>query len=590
MWRDALRGRSSASVAIGGLSLVVVVLGFWAPTSQVRQALILAVFYAAMASSYTLVIGYARILAFAHAALIGVGAYAYALLNLRAGLSVPLSFVGAMAVAAAVNGMLALLTARFRHFQLGIITLALALAFIAGVNTFPAFTGGGTGLAGFQTVISPSASETAQYAVAVISYAVVALALAAIVGSRRGTRIIATGDDEFLASAVGLNPLGVRAEAMAFSGALAGFVGAMYAQSLFVLTPHNFETILLIDLMIIIFVGGDRTVLGILAAALLTTALPLAAGLGSDWLRFGFGIVLALVLLLRPHGLYPAAVRGRGRALRSRKAARARAGGAPDTSAPEVTLSAKGIRKHFGGVQALAGVSFEVSGGQILGIVGPNGSGKTTLLNCVSGFVTPDDGEVTLRVDGVNRSLVALRSFERTNMGVGRSFQTPRVFVGLGVRDNLEVARSSRSSAAADDLDEVIERWPLPSVHEQADRLTHAQRRWLELARLEFMGCHVLLLDEPAAGLGDAERDSLVEHLRRLRSLGKAIVLVEHDLALVSSVSDQILVMGEGRTVAVGDARSLAGDANVKAVIGDRLGTFADVSSTPSRNALRPGH
>jgi branched-chain amino acid transport system permease protein len=211
-----------------------------------------------------------------------------------------------------------------------------------------------------------------------------------------------------------------------------------------------------------------------------------------------------------------------------------------------------GACKRYGELAALDGVSLAVAPGSIHGIVGPNGSGKTTLLNAMSGFVRLDQG--TLRILG--RETEGRSAWRIANWGLGRTFQTPRIFDALSIRENIEVAAPRAISG-------LPETWS--RVH--PDLLPHAQRRLLEVLRVVASDAELLLLDEPAAGLSPEERRQFAAQLRDLRdTLGKTIVFVEHDLALVWRVADRISVLDAGKVIADGRPDEIIGNPRVRAL------------------------
>lgn len=561
------------------LAAAILASGLFITDDQVRQGLIIAVFYAAMATSYSLVIGHVRILSFAHAALVGVAAYAYALFSAELRLDVGFAMLAAIVLTGVVSAAVGCLTIRFQGFQYGVLTIALSGVFTGAVTGFPRLTGGGTGFSGFRGVLNASSDSVQQYLVAVIGYLVCAAVVLVISRTPLGSRFLAVGDDEFLAAATGLSPLKTRVQASGIAGLLAGLVGALYAQELLVVTPDSFGNTLLIDLLIIVFVGGDRTLVGLLLAAFLVKGLPVAAGFSSSWLELGSGIVLAIVLILRPAGLYPHFTRV------FRTPVTRPASGSQLEPAGGVSLHVEEVVKHFGGIRALEKVSFSLHSGEIVGVVGPNGSGKTTLLNCITGVVRTTSGEVSLTgPDGRRISVSLLPTPRRTRVGIGRAFQTPRVFEGLSVADNLSVAPHAHGALWRENtrrLTEVMAKWPLATGTQSVRGLSHGRRRWVELARLEYMGCPVLLLDEPAAGLTDTERTQLIEGLNRLKTAGCAVLVVEHDLELIAEISDTVIVMNQGAVVSQGPWQALALDKSVISVIGDRLGSLPGKATLP---------
>jgi branched-chain amino acid transport system permease protein len=248
-------------------------------------------------------------------------------------------------------------------------------------------------------------------------------------------------------------------------------------------------------------------------------------------------------------------VRGRTKAPRGNGA-----DAAPAAAAPSV-LRVQGATKSFGAVRALEDMSIDVVAGEIHGLVGPNGSGKTTLLNALSAFIRLDSGSVT--VEGTSKRSARARA----RQGVGRTFQTPRVFEGLTMWENIDVARDSPGADSALDraaLAEVRERWDAVD----AAALPHAQRRLPEIVRVLQTDPRILRLDEPAAGLSAEERLAFADVLRILaHELGIAVVLVEHDLTLVWHIADRITVMDEGRMLCSGTPEELNENPALEAVL-----------------------
>ncbi|HVE92493.1 MAG TPA: MFS transporter [Actinomycetota bacterium] len=239
-------------------------------------------------------------------------------------------------------------------------------------------------------------------------------------------------------------------------------------------------------------------------------------------------------------------------------------------AAPDHVLSAEDLRVSFGGVAALGGVSIGVAREEIVGIIGPNGAGKTTLFDVLTGFVLPDSGRVVLD----SHDVTALPPDARARLGLGRSFQNPRLFPTLTVRENLAMSlqrhtpgpnpvaaaawlRTSRRSerTTARRVEELLGAFGLrPFADLFASELSIGTRRTVELACQAGAEPSVLLLDEPSSGLAQAETAELGPVLRRLvRETGCGLVVVEHDVPLVSSVADRLVAMELGQVVAQGE-------------------------------------
>jgi branched-chain amino acid transport system ATP-binding protein len=243
-------------------------------------------------------------------------------------------------------------------------------------------------------------------------------------------------------------------------------------------------------------------------------------------------------------------------------------------------LEAAGLRKTFGGLHAVDAVSFTASAGALTALIGPNGAGKTTLFNLITNLLEPDAGEVRF----YGRTLAGLPPHEIAKLGLLRTFQTARVFPGMTVLENVLVgahglvrthplgqmawlARSRREeremTARADALLEVV---GLALYREiPATSLPMGAQKLVELCRALMARPRLLLLDEPAAGLNDAETAELAAMLLALRDGGITILLVEHNMSLVMAVADRVVVLDLGRIIAEGAPQDIQRDPNVRA-------------------------
>ena len=233
------------------------------------------------------------------------------------------------------------------------------------------------------------------------------------------------------------------------------------------------------------------------------------------------------------------------------------------------TLTVAGVGVRFGGVQALNGVTFTVAPGSVTGIIGPNGAGKTTLFDCISGFRKPHEGSIT--IDGVE--LTNRAAWERTELGIGRTFQNARLFRSMRVRDILLTVQHDRmkrsgffrsvfgvggsrldEAEVSERADEVLDLVGLtPHADKPASELSTGMLRLAELAAVVAVRPRLLLLDEPSSGIAQAETAVLGPLLRRLATyLDATILLIEHDMPLVMGISDEIVAMASGEVVTIG--------------------------------------
>lgn len=223
-----------------------------------------------------------------------------------------------------------------------------------------------------------------------------------------------------------------------------------------------------------------------------------------------------------------------------------------------VLLEVRNISKSFGGLQAVKNVSLDLNEGEILGLIGPNGAGKTTLFNLISGAIRTDRGEIRFRGD----SLVGLPAFTVAERGIARTFQVVKPFGQLSVLSNVMVGAFLRVRDPADaqrKASEVIHFVGLDSMMQMpASSLTLAARKRLELARALATEPTLLLLDEVMAGLTPTEGAEMVEIVREIRSKGISILVIEHVMAAMMSVSDRIAVLHHGEVLAVGVPGAIA--------------------------------
>jgi branched-chain amino acid transport system ATP-binding protein len=210
-------------------------------------------------------------------------------------------------------------------------------------------------------------------------------------------------------------------------------------------------------------------------------------------------------------------------------------------------LNVTSLVKRFGGFYALDGLSFHVATGEILGLVGPNGSGKTTSINVISGLYAPDGGGVSL--DGA--SIGGIAPHRLAHLGINRTFQIPKPFLSLTVRQNIAVALAyGRAGVAPPSAEALMDEYRLAEVADrQAGELNNAQQKMLDLARALATRPRLLLLDELAAGLNPAELDWISGRIKALARSGIAIIVVEHLMGFIEQITDRVIVMNAGKEI-----------------------------------------
>lgn len=249
------------------------------------------------------------------------------------------------------------------------------------------------------------------------------------------------------------------------------------------------------------------------------------------------------------------------------------------TAQSDIVLSGKDLRRSFGGIQAVAGMSFTLRRGSITGLIGPNGAGKSTLFHLISGVIRPHSGRVMLFGEEVTNR----RPHERAQLGMVRSFQLSREFGALTVLENLMLApqnqigeslfplffQSGRVRAREKDIYvqavDVLKTTGLtPLRDEYAGNLSGGQKKLLELARALMTGCSIILLDEPGAGVNQTLMHTLTDMIERLNvEHGKTFLIIEHDMDLIARLCDPVIVMTEGRHLVEGPFDEVRRDTRV---------------------------
>jgi len=237
----------------------------------------------------------------------------------------------------------------------------------------------------------------------------------------------------------------------------------------------------------------------------------------------------------------------------------------------DTILYLDGVSVSFDGFKALNELSFYVMKGELRAIIGPNGAGKTTMMDVVTGKTRPDEGQVLF--DGLT-DLTRLDEARIANLGIGRKFQKPTVFENHTVFDNLELALSGSRDVLKsllfklkgeqqDRIDEVMEIIALTEVHQtNAGALSHGQKQWLEIGMLLMQEPELLLVDEPAAGMTDAETEQTSELLKKIAG-DRSVVVVEHDMEFVKALESRVTVLHEGSVLAEGSLEKVQNDEQV---------------------------
>jgi ABC-type branched-subunit amino acid transport system ATPase component len=313
-----------------------------------------------------------------------------------------------------------------------------------------------------------------------------------------------------------------------------------------------------------------------------------------EWDALVGGVILLLIIVLHQDGIAEVVTRE----LRPRFTRLRLVRAEPRPSLPEptteavvpITLSVEHLTVRFGGVTAVDDVNFDVRPGEVVGLIGPNGAGKTTMIDAVTGFVKPTSGDVLLDADRVNR----WSATKRARHGLRRSFQSLELFEDISVEDNIRVGADTGGPgswftdlvwpgkhALASTAVSAIHEFALePHLQDLPDALPYGRRRLVGIARAVASGPSVIMLDEPAAGLDETESQELASLIRRLADdRGMSVLLVEHDVGLVMSTCDRIIVLDFGRVIASGTPEEVRTNPAVKDAY---LGTAEPEMATPA--------
>ncbi len=535
-------------------------------------------------------IGLTGQVSFGHVGFYAIGAYTVAILTAKAGLSFWLAWPLAALLGAAAGALLALPALRAKGPYLAMITIAFGFIVENAIVEARALTGGQNGLMGL-TAPSLFGAVNGERAMAVLAVLTAGVALAGYAALSRGTwgaAMRAVRDSETAAASVGLNPLAVKTVAFALSAACAAAAGGLFAPLSGFVTPQTFGFLQSILFVLVVMLGGAGAVAGPLVGALIVGLLPEWLASLEEYRLLFFGGLLLGVLWAAPEGVAGLWRRAAQRLRRpvdpadpadpAAEAAPADPAAAPDSaeSLPRrlrQPLAAQGLTMQFGGVRAVSGLHFRAPAAAITSLIGPNGAGKTTALNLLSGFYTPSAGAFALGA----RALAGSTALQVARSGIARTYQTSQLFGSLSVQDNVVLAMQRGS------LGPLLgaARLRAPAGRERAQRLLalcgyrgraealaadlpHVDRRFVEIARALAQDPEALLLDEPAAGLSQADKALLSALLRRIADAGVTVLLVEHDMPLVMSISDQVVVLDAGERLAVGSPAAVQADPAVQ--------------------------
>ncbi|HSB71599.1 MAG TPA: branched-chain amino acid ABC transporter ATP-binding protein/permease [Candidatus Methylomirabilis sp.] len=556
-------------------AVVVSLLPLFYTSRYTTNLLILGASWAIATLGLVVVLGYAGQISLAQAAFYGIGAYAVALGTTRWALDWWLALILGLLAATLAGAVLGSTTLKLGGHYLAMVTICFQIIYTLITTNWIAVTGGPDGISNIKRppflVPLNSAQRYAWFALAALW--LVAGLVWWLRDTALGRAMRAIRENELAAEALGVDTRRVKVIAFTLSAVIGALGGAIYASGYLYISPDSFNFDHAVAFLAMVLVGGSESALGAILGATLLTFLP-------EWLRdlkkiylVIYGCAIILVIVFMPEGLWGYAK------LLGRRFARPpilppargtlRVGGRGTTG--EEILRVERLVKHFGGLKAVDGVDFSVRRGEIHALIGPNGSGKTTIINLLSGLYVPTAG----RIHFLGRDVVGSRPNRIARGGMARSFQNLRLFRELSVWENVLVGAQREEGSEAETRDRAmaaIEFVGLPDkAHEICRNLPYGHQKLVELARALAGEPDLLLLDEPGAGLNQTEKQELIQLLKRLNEMGLTILIVEHDMSLVSQVAMTATVLNFGLKIAEGTAEEvLRHPAVVEAYLGDR--------------------
>jgi branched-chain amino acid transport system permease protein len=555
--------------------------------------------YALLVLGFQFVFGHAGAVSLAQATFFGIGGYVTGILATRYAfpflITFPLSIVGPALLAI----IIAVPVLKLEEHYFSLATLGIGLVVLLLAIQWSDVTGGANGLAGIPGITFPGFEITGRRSLLWFVWGVVAVGCflaSQITRGLHGHALHLMRENREAAASVGLNIAELRFGAFVLSAAYGGAAGALMAHVIHVVSPENLDLTLMVMCLTMAVIGGRTHIAGAILGACLIVYLREWFRVLENYYMIAYGTAALATLILAPYGLIGAIERLRTLVFATARAAPPPTEAAPlhtsvhpaPLAAPQELLEVDDVALAFGGVKALDGVRLSCRRGEIVGLIGPNGSGKTTLLNVISGFYSCDRGRITFLDHDITRE----PPYAIARFGIARTFQHIHLADDLSVLDNIAVARAGhdaggvlramvtlgrdhRLDAARRIAICAADRLGVADVAmEPCGRLPYGTRRRVEVARALATSPHVLLLDEPAAGLNESEQKDLAKRIRTFAAEGITVLVVEHNLVFLAALAERLICLDRGRVIASGLPEVVRLD---PAVIEAYLGLEADI-------------
>jgi branched-chain amino acid transport system permease protein len=530
----------------------------------IHNILMQATTFAIAVFGLSVVLGLCGQINLAQAAFFGLGAYAVGLGTSDYHLSYWFCLAGGCVIALLAGAFLGMSTLRLGGHYLAMVTISFQqIVTLVMINSIW-LTHGPDGVS---RIGRPELFQSSQ------SYLAFCVAMLALVGyavwhlsdMRLGRAMRAVRDNELAAGVVGIDVFRTKVSAFALSAVLGGLAGGLFAGGFAYVSPDQFSFAESVVFLTMSLLGGVASPIGSAIGTGLLILIP-------EWLRFLksipglylaiYGLSVILIIRYMPDGIWGFVniLTARWRGKPRMKLAAPGLQLAPATIGGDIVLSVKALSKHFGGLKAVDNVDFEVRRGGVHALIGPNGSGKTTTLNVLSGLYKATSGTVTL--DGTD--VTDMPPHQRAVAGLGRTFQNIRLFRSMTALENVVIGAERPGNTligrAGDDALNERAMSALSFVglgtraHELISSFSYGHQRLIEIARALAANPTLLLLDEPAAGLNSSEKLELHALLKRIAAQGLTILIIDHDMTLVSEAAQHITVLNFGRRIADGES------------------------------------